>query len=145
MFLKKLDEKRTYKNVQQFFLEDFDQLQRLSQAESLVATNDPSRALSGSHKDSDSLNISHYSYKQLYDVCLQAIEQLPENYKALLKGKFLYGQKAIALGKRLNVCESTFYKWQRKAFISFANSLFIVSSQENPKHPINFRIYEGDQ
>lgn len=70
---------------------------------------------------------------------------IPENYKALLKGKFLYGQKAIALGKRLNVCESTFYKWQRKAFISFANSLFIVSSQENPKHPINFRIYEGDQ
>lgn len=41
MFLKKLDEKRTYKNVQQFFLEDFDQLQRLSQDESLVAINDP--------------------------------------------------------------------------------------------------------
>lgn len=142
--MKKLDEKRTYKNVQQFFQEDFDQLQRLSQAESLVATNDPSRAMSGSHKDSDSLNISHYSYKQLYEVCLKAIDQLPLKYQQLLTGKYIRGMTPISLTMKFHIGSSTLYEWQRKAYVLFADNLFVLSSQSNPKHPIDFRIYEGD-
>lgn len=142
MFLKKLDEKRTYKNVQQFFLEDFDQLQRLSQAESLVATNDPSRAMSGSHKDSDSLNISHYSYKKLYDVCLQAMDACSENSKQCLQRRFLDGKKIYQIATELNIGIATYKRWLNKGYVEFADKLFEVTSQQNPKHLIDFRIYE---
>lgn len=144
MFLKKLDEKRTYKNVQQFFLEDFDQLQRLSQAESLVVTNDPSRAMSGSHKDSDSLNISHYSYKQLYNVCLEAMQRCSNRNEMLLKSRFLQGKMAFQIANEINISSATYARWFIRAYVEFADKLFEVTSQQNPKHPINFRIYEED-
>ena len=136
MFLKKLDEKRTYRNVQQFFKEDFDQLQCLSKAESLIATNDPSKEMSGSHKDNDSLNISHYSYKQLYDVCLKAIKSCSTPGEAILIKKYI--------DMDLGISTATYKRWLNKAYVEFADKLFEVTSQQNPKHPIDFRIYEGD-
>lgn len=144
MFLKKLDEKRTYRNVQQFFKEDFDQLQRLSKAESLIATNDPSKAMSGSHKDNDSLNINHYSYKQLYDVCLKAIKSCSTPGEAILIKKYIDGYSIVKIAMDLGISTATYKRWLNKAYIEFADKLFEITSWQNPKHPIDFRIYEGD-
>lgn len=142
MFLKQVNQKRTAKNVLDFFRKDFDQLQYLGSAESLIRTSDPSRATHKGNGSNDSLNINQYTYKELYKLVLEAINKCPSPSNQLLNLKYVENLKAYNVANRLHVSSSTLKRYQNRSFVEFANNLFLLSSKIKPESPIDFRIYD---
>ena len=143
MFLKEVDEKKTIDNVKAFFDEDFDRLQRLSMADTLVRTNDPSKIINQGSHNSDSLNIKHYTYKTLYEVIISAIDKCSDKNKSLLWQKYIEGKKNMAIAMNLHISLATYYKRAvKRAYLEFNECLFEVKSEINVRNTIDIHVYK---